>query len=481
MMKLMKNIKIFALAAALTGLVFTNCAKPEDIILERNFAYLSEPSALGGVAYEKVIKATENDVDLSFSVTLVNYALNDVVVTLNVDNAELVELYNAEHNSDYKAIPQSNITFSGTGVIASDKSVQVTIPSGANNATVNVKIAKFDGMLVGEEYAMTAKIAGVEGDANEVAPGTWATMLVPVALLAETADESDLPGIPIPVGKTAAFKYVRDDANFALQVQNWAAKFDDFTIELWYNASQYGAGSRDSNGGNAQLFDNRKMNNVFYEVENAAGEKVWTDEFFVRFGNTVRNHQSTLEIKAFDGSGSDDATNLWPVNEWVHIAIVYKKRDNTMIIYRNGEQNQKIDGYPEPKYNGGKLLMQHIGMIGTHSGGVPASATMALHEFRFWKVARRATQIKNYMRLRADASEPNLVGYWTFDDASGSEATPTEFNSVAAWDGTADTDIPVPTPMKLYSSSYFGGWSADPVDFSTVQVTLKDGSKSPAN
>ena len=475
----MKKIKLFGLTAALMGFAFTNCTTPEDIITQRNFAYLSEPTAVGGVTFEKVIPHTATAVDMQFSVQLVNYATDDVTVTLNVDNAALVAAYNTDKNADYTAIPQANLTFSGTGVSANGTTVTVTVPTGKNHAEVNVNVKKFAGMIVGDEYAVTAKITDVAGAANFSAPGVWATMLCPVTLLSETADESDLPGIAIPVSKYPVFKYVRDDSNFALQAKNWGALFEDFTIELWINASAYGAGSQGSNnGGNAQLFDNRKLAGTMHQVDNGSGGKVATDEFFVRFGNTISSFQSTLEIKAFGGSGSDDKTNLWPRQEWIHIAVVYKKRDNTLIIYRNGEQNQKLDGYPEPLYNGGKLLWQHIGMIGTHSGGVSAAQTMALREFRFWKSARRATQIKNYMRLGVDPAEPNLVGYWKFDDVSGAGTVPTGFTSVANWAGS--TDIPVPPAINLYGSTpaNYCSWSSADIDFSTVEVTLKDGTKS---
>lgn len=475
----MKNIKLFGLAAALVGFVFTNCTAPEDIITQRNFAYLSEPSAVKGVAFEKVIPHTATSVDMQFTVQLVDYATEDVVTTLNVDNAALIAAYNENKGASYKVIPQASLTYSGTGVSVDGTTVTVTVPAGKNSAEVNVNVKKFQDMVVGDEYAVAAKLTDVVGVANFTAPDAWAIVICPVTLLSETADESDLPGIPIPAGKYPLFKYVRDDSNFALQARNWGALFEDFTVEIWINASMYGRSLGNTDGGNAQLFDNRKMAGAFYQVDDGKGGKAATDEFFVRFGNKINNYRSTLEIKAFGGSGSDDNTNLWPRQEWIHIAVVYKKRDNTLIIYRNGEQNQKLDGYPEPLYNGGKLLWQHIGMIGTHSGGVPATATMALREFRFWKSARRATQIKNYMRLGVDPAEPNLVAYWKFDDVSGEGTVPTSFTSVAEWAGT--TEIPVPPAMNLFGAAYFGGWSTDPVDFSTVQVTLKDGTKSPAN
>ncbi len=114
-------------------------------------------------------------------------------------------------------------------------------------------------------------------------------------------------------------------------------------------------------------------------------------------------------------------------------------------------------------------------MAGTHGGGIGADETLAVRELRMWKEARRPAQIKNFMRLAVDPAEPDLVAYWPFgykDDPS------TPFENVADW--TATDDIPVAPPMTLFAGSYWGGWSEEPVDFSTVQVTLKDGTKSPA-
>jgi hypothetical protein len=440
---------------------------------EKNFAYLSEPSAIKGVAYEKVMIFTATEVDVPFEIRLVDYATEDVVVNLNVDNEALIADYNTVNNTSYKAVPQDKILVSGEGVsIISETAVTVTIPAGSNRAEVNINVKRFDGMEVGDEYAVTAKITKVENFGSFPAPGSWATLLVPVTLLAEFLDGNDLPGTPIPVSSFPKFKYTRDDKNFTLQASGWGAMFENFTVELWINASAFGAGSQGVlNGGNAQLFDNRKQNGVFSLPDE--------DEIFVRFGNAMGTGGSgSLEIKAFRGSGSDLAPT-WKVNEWIHVAIVYKKRDNALIIYRNGEQFQKIDGYPEPINNNGRAKWQHLGMLGTHSGGIGEAHTMAVRELRFWKTARRAMQIKNFMRLRVDPSEPDLVAFWTFEDESKKGTTPTSFTSTATWGGGGG--IPKPPIMNVRTpATYFGSWG-DPVDFSTVKVTLKDGSKSPAN
>jgi hypothetical protein len=178
-----------------------------------------------------------------------------------------------------------------------------------------------------------------------------------------------------------------------------------------------------------------------------------------------------VEIKANGGAGNDAAIT-WKRGEWIHVAVVYKKRDASFRIYRNGEQFQKIDGYPEPVCNGGKLLWQHINMIGTHNGGVNSASTIALREFRFWRVGRRAAQIKNFMRLRADPTDPNLIAYYTFEDESGSEAVPTQFNSIAEYNGE-DIDIPKARPLMILTpvATYFTGWSTGTVDFSDAAAT----------
>ena len=467
----MKKIKLLGFAAALFAMAFTTACQetiPGDII-QRNFVYVSESSAVDGFAYEKTINHSANDVKFTFSVELIDYATEPVDVTLDVDNAALVTAYNEANGSEYIAVPQGNIAFSGEGVTASGNSVTVT------KAT----------MEVGKDYAVTVKLSGVEGGTTELAPEDFVSLFFPVRLLNEFMDDTDMPGLPIPVSQSPSFKFHRNDKNFAVSTGLWNARFEsDFTLETWVYIS---SGAFSSNGRNAQLFDNRKYNDASGNSPEGYGYGLDpnVDEFFVRWGNNVSQGMSDMEIKAFNGAG-DNSDRDWRTGEWIHLAIAYKKRDNLLIVYRNGEQLQKVEGYPEPQGNpnnpsnanynpdypkDGKLRFKLLSMFGTHSGGVAADATVAVRELRMWNTARRPAQIKNYMRLAVNPAEPKLVAYWPFGFTDGA---PSSFPNTAAW--TATDDIPVAPPMTVFAGAYWGGWAVS-VDFANVEVTLKDGTK----
>ncbi len=482
----MKNIKFLGLAAALFAMAFTTgCEDIPGKLIDRNFAFVSEPSAVDGFTYEKTIDYWSESVNFSFSIELIDYASEDVVVTLKSDNAALMSAYNEANDPDYAAVPQSNISFSGEGVTDNGTTVEVTIPKGKNSASVNVTVAK-TGMQLKETYGMMVELSGAEGGTTELAPKAYAELFFPVRLLGETDDAPDLPGSPIAIEQYPRFKFVRNDKNFAVSTGLWNARFEgDFTLETWVCLSP---GAFPSNGRNAQLFDNRKYNDASGNSPEGYGYGLDpnVDEFFVRWGNNVSQGMSDMEIKAFNGAG-DNSDRDWRAGEWLHVTIVYERRNNLLIVYRNGEQIQKVDGYPEPlgnpnspssaSYNAdypadGKLRFKLLSMAGTHSGGIGANETMAVRELRMWNVARRPVQIKNFMRLAVDPAEPKLVAYWPF----GYKEDPSiPFENVAEW--TATDDVPVAPPMTLFAGAYWGGWSEEPVDFSTVEVTLKDGTK----
>jgi hypothetical protein len=45
-----------------------------------------------------------------------------------------------------------------------------------------------------------------------------------------------------------------------------------------------------------------------------------------------------------------------------------------------------------------------------------------MDEVRVWNVARTAAQIQGTMRMRLVGNEAGLVGYWRFDDGTGTTA-----------------------------------------------------------
>ena len=82
--------------------------------------------------------------------------------------------------------------------------------------------------------------------------------------------------------------------------------------------------------------------------------------------------------------------------------------------------------------------MLHTGMTALTIGGYPPNFFNGqLDEFRIWSVARTAAQIASTMDKALSGDEANLVGYWKFDETSGTTAT----DSVTASGHTAHSGM----------------------------------------
>ena len=189
------------------------------------------------------------------------------------------------------------------------------------------------------------------------------------------------------------------------------------------------------------------------------GGAVSAGEFGMDFGtNTVTGMSSNhATLDPFTNGGfSDDSTNNLGINsssdQWVHIAMVW---DGTnLITYVNG--------------------LAKITTVGT--GGITALATAQsiltigcnptnnqcfnglFDEFQVWNVARSATDIQNSYKKPLAGNETGLVGYWKFDEASGTTtADAVTVGSHTAHNGTLKADTtahnptfvtpPVPLPL----------------------------------
>lgn len=107
------------------------------------------------------------------------------------------------------------------------------------------------------------------------------------------------------------------------------------------------------------------------------------------------------------------------LNQWNHIAFV--REDNTLRFYVNGVQTSAGLGSPDPTSyvfttpltgaQSSENLMLGNGYAGYYAG--------EMDEVRIWKIARTAAQIASNMNRSITPGSPDLVGYWRFDEASG--------------------------------------------------------------
>lgn len=136
------NIKYAALSLlAVAGITMTSCSDDESYDVYGNpnnlvyFQANADNTFTGTVAHTPV--GDFGGVDAKFPVRILRPASCDTKVTAMVD-ASLVEEYNAAHNTDYKAMPESAVNLGG---------MTVTIKKGAVKADDSIKVSLKDEAL----------------------------------------------------------------------------------------------------------------------------------------------------------------------------------------------------------------------------------------------------------------------------------------------------------------------------------------------
>lgn len=167
----------------------------------------------------------------------------------------------------------------------------------------------------------------------------------------------------------------------------------------------------------------------------------------------INNQSYSLEI------------NLPPLNTWTHVAATYG--GDTSRIYINGIlQNQMyIGGYinvtNDPFYIGNK-----------YAGAPPQDAFDGIiDEVRLWHCARTQSQIQLNMYRELTGNEPDLMGYWTFNEGAGDIAFDYSPNSN---DGFISGAVWVDSiPLSLSWFSIYPESGIVPADSSmSVEVTM---------
>ena len=117
------------------------------------------------------------------------------------------------------------------------------------------------------------------------------------------------------------------------------------------------------------------------------------------------------------GNGPTDQwfSHNFQTNIWTHIAVVYEAGNNRVRLYINGSFVQ------EKTYSSTRSAEIGNFQIGNWSNSRPFSGKM--YDFRIWNYARTNSDIQNNMNIRLNGNETGLVGYWKFNEGSGSTLT----------------------------------------------------------
>lgn len=114
------------------------------------------------------------------------------------------------------------------------------------------------------------------------------------------------------------------------------------------------------------------------------------------------------------GSGTSPTTNrlaALAIGTWSHIALTFRGGD--LLIYVNG---MLVGSSPSAQMS---TALNDL-LIGKGTDNT-ASFNGAIDELRIWNVARSQAQLQLDRSVLLQGNEPNLVGYWNFDEGAGDQ------------------------------------------------------------
>ncbi|MFD1770427.1 DUF1735 and LamG domain-containing protein [Sphingobacterium suaedae] len=256
----------------------------------------------------------------------------DLSVTFRI-NPALVDSYNAENGTDFKALPSQLVRLSST---------QAVIRKGSSiSETVQVEISPLEGAVeVGTQYLVPIEVASLSSndfpilESSKVLYAQIQQVLVNPALDLSQANGVNF-AIPDPISNLKAF-----------------------TVEMRVRVT------KGPFRNNMTLF------------------AAYPDEIYSRFGDVVISPDQ-LQIK-YKGVQPASRTRF-SVNQWYHIAYVFDGQANSFRIYVNGVEDAATSAPPGSTF---QLNQMFFG-----ANGHP----IQVQELRFWTQARTGVQLLNNM------------------------------------------------------------------------------------
>lgn len=133
--------------------------------------------------------------------------------------------------------------------------------------------------------------------------------------------------------------------------------------------------------------------------------------FLIRIGDADRPRNQLQLVNPNGNWPSPNAAPGLPVNEWIHIAVVWDATTGERIYYQNGEvvaSDNAASG--SVSLNSGC----YVGKSYDDSRWLPGE----ISELRIWNIQRTQEQIASSM-YTVDPTTPGLLAYWKFNEGSG--------------------------------------------------------------
>ena len=141
---------------------------------------------------------------------------------------------------------------------------------------------------------------------------------------------------------------------------------------------------------------------------------------FGTVAGTVDPYTNGAGPTSFDNDNQPSGiSDFMTKDQWIHFAMVYDQAAVT--LYVNGNYMAGVQG--AQKMPAGGAMLQTVRTMLT-IGGNPRGAYFngAIDEFRMWNIPRTQAAIMASMGTKLFGNEPGLVGYWKFDDGTGTTA-----------------------------------------------------------
>lgn len=135
--------------------------------------------------------------------------------------------------------------------------------------------------------------------------------------------------------------------------------------------------------------------------------------FLVRIGDADRPRDQLQLVNPNGNWPSPNAAPGLPVNEWIHIAVVWDATTGERIYYQNGEvvaSDNSARGSVSLDNN------CYVGYAYDDTRWLPGE----ISELRVWSVQRTQEQIASSMYM-VDPTTPGLLAYWKFNEGSGNQ------------------------------------------------------------
>lgn len=358
-MKTKYNIISAALLLLMGSVALSSCRG------DGGFDYDHEGFYITDTENNPIVKFSVEDTPASYTVTVqsTDKVTNDVTFTLAVDPSKVDE-YNAEHGTNYYAIPDGSVELS-------TKQVTIKGDEAISSGSV-VTVISTEDFKEGRSYIIPVTITGVQGSGNEVLPGSKTIFL-------RISRVINFPAINANYNASSNFIF---DKTIPLST-------------LTYEMKIYPTGLPRSQGPHR-----------FMALEQDDESK----SLLLRFNEA--NTENKLQVLL---SGNRFISNTqFENNQWYLLSIV---ADGTNItLYVNGELDSSIKGSIE----GGSLNFQRYEMGMSWGGNYPRNQFFAHRfcEIRIWDRALSTTEIKAGM-CGVDPGSEGLKAYWKFDEGEG--------------------------------------------------------------